>query len=124
MIKTFANGGFLSVIEFKDMPFTPRRCFWVTCVPAGEVRGGHAHYKTQQVLVCVRGHVEVRLDFGDGMVDTRTLGPDEWSYVPAMVWDEQRFESPDAVLLVLANTEYDKADYIEDYEELDRKSVV
>jgi hypothetical protein len=33
-----------------------------------------------------------------------------------MIWDEQIYTSEDSILLVLANTEYDIEDYIEDYE--------
>ena len=34
-----------------------------------------------------------------------------------MIWDEQRYNTKDAILLVLSNTNYDKSDYIEDYEQ-------
>jgi hypothetical protein len=34
-----------------------------------------------------------------------------------MIWDEQIYSSKDTVLLVLANTSYDKLDYIEDWKE-------
>ncbi len=37
-----------------------------------------------------------------------------------MIWDEQIYHSEDSVLLVLANTNYDFSDYIEDYEEFKR----
>ena len=42
--------------------------------------------------------------------------PQKALYIPEMIWDEQIYTSEDSILLVLANTEYDIEDYIEDYE--------
>ena len=34
-----------------------------------------------------------------------------------MIWDEQIYETDNTVLLVLSDTEYDKSDYIEDWDQ-------
>lgn len=115
-VKTIEDRGFLSVQEFKDLPFQPKRAFWVYGVSPTEVRGGHAHYETEQYLICLQGAVMVRL--WDGQVrDERVISQGEAVYVPKMIWDEQVFLGRDAILLVLSSTEYDKADYIEDRRE-------
>lgn len=107
--------GQLVPIEFKYLPFTPQRVFYVTSVPKDEVRGGHAHKQCLQFLVCLRGQIEVTLDNGKS-VDTRILQPKDAVLVDKFVWDTQKFLTGDDVLLVFASLPYDKEDYIEDYE--------
>ena len=34
-----------------------------------------------------------------------------------MIWDEQKYITDDAVMLVLSNTDYDTNDYIHNYDE-------
>jgi hypothetical protein len=40
----------------------------------------------------------------------------EMLYIPPMVWSEEEY-SDDAILLVLASTDYNRTDYIENIEE-------
>ena len=63
------------------------------------------------------GKIEVKCS--DGTEDRKFLleSPQQALLVPNMIWDEQRYMSEDAVLLVLSNTYYDSKDYIEDYDE-------
>ena len=44
--------GLLVPIEFAQLPFMPKRLFYVSNVPKGEERGNHAHYNTKQILTC------------------------------------------------------------------------
>jgi len=109
--------GELLPVEFaKDVDFIPKRCFAVTGVPRGEERGGHAHWRTEQLLICVRGSIECTLDYGNKQV-TESLAPGNTMTVPPLVWDTQKFLTGDDVLLVICSTEYKKSDYILDYDE-------
>ena len=108
------NKGNLTPIEFADLPFIPCRIFYVNNVPAGVLRGCHAHYKTRQLLICIKGIIEVNLD--DAFEQhTETLTEGKSILIDAMIWDSQRFMTGNDVLLVLCNTPYDKSDYITDY---------
>lgn len=115
------NDGVLVPIEFGDLPFVPQRAFYVTNVPKDDVRGKHAHHLGQQYLVCIKGRVQVILDYGN-VQKYRTLHPNEGILVDKMVWDSQKFLTGNDILLVFASLPYDKNDYIEDYEEF--KSLV
>jgi UDP-2-acetamido-3-amino-2,3-dideoxy-glucuronate N-acetyltransferase len=108
--------GELMPIPFKDVPFAPVRTFIVHNVPKNMVRGRHAHYKTKQFLICVKGCIEVLLDDG---LDKHTiiLNVGESCLIDKGIWDEQKFLTGEDVLLVLCSTEYDPWDYIHDYEE-------
>ena len=51
--------GMLSYMELTDLDFIPRRMYYITHVPKGEVRGKHGHYKDQQYLFCVQGQIKI-----------------------------------------------------------------
>ncbi len=112
------NRGYLSPIEAKvDVPFDIKRVFFVYGVKPGDVRGVHAHYVTEQVLICLTGRCDVVCKDGANTKSYVLDSPDQALYIPAMIWDEQTYEDEKTKLLVLANTKYNKSDYIFDFDE-------
>ena len=111
-LKSFTDDrGVLRPFSFSELPFSPKRMFLVSDAPKGIMRGEHAHYETEQFLICLEGEITVYLY--DGVKDSvKTLKPFQGIYVPKMVWDSQKFNTGKDILLVLASTEYDKEDYI------------
>jgi acetyltransferase-like isoleucine patch superfamily enzyme/dTDP-4-dehydrorhamnose 3,5-epimerase-like enzyme len=110
--------GSLSVAEYeKNIPFIPKRCFWVFDVPSREVRGEHAHKELHQYLICVKGSVSVVLD--DTLTRTELVldKPNLGLHIPPLVWGIQYKYSRDAILLVLASDGYDSNDYLRNYDE-------
>jgi len=121
-LKTFIepDGNLVPIESNKDIPFEVKRIFYVFGVHDQNDRGKHSHYKTKQVLICVNGEVKVLCDDGYRK-DTWILNrPNHALYIPELIWDEQVYINSESVLLVLANTNYDFSDYIEDYEEFKR----
>lgn len=109
--------GSLVAAEFgDDLPFVPKRAFFVFDVPGESVRGEHAHHECEQMLVCVHGSVRVLVDDGRDRVEVVLESPDVGLYVPPLIWAVQYRFSKDAVLAVLASHAYDPGDYIRDYE--------
>ena len=110
--------GNLSVAEYeKQIPFIPKRCFWVFDVPSREVRGEHAHKKLHQYLICLKGYVSVVLDDGANKAEVVLDKPNLGLHIPPRVWGIQYKYSSDAVLLVLASEAYATDDYLRDYAE-------
>jgi dTDP-4-dehydrorhamnose 3,5-epimerase-like enzyme len=110
--------GKLTAAEFsKDIPFLPRRYFSVFDVPAGAVRGEHAHRRCQQFLVCARGSVTVRVDDGQASEDITLDRNDVGLYLPPLIWGVQLEYSADALLIVFASEPYDPQEYIRNYDE-------
>jgi len=109
--------GSLMAADFASLPFAPTRIFTVSDVPSEHIRGSHAHRECAQLLVCVRGSLNVVLD--DGVTrEEFVLEDSEFGlHVPPMSWSTQYKYSLDATLLVLASHPYDPADYIRDYDE-------
>jgi acetyltransferase-like isoleucine patch superfamily enzyme/dTDP-4-dehydrorhamnose 3,5-epimerase-like enzyme len=109
--------GDLSAIEWeKELPFTPRRAFFVYNVPNASVRGEHAHKECHQLLVCIHGSVSVIVDDGSSREEFSLNEPHIGIHIPPRTWGIQYKYSTNAVLFVLASHEYDSSDYIRDYD--------
>lgn len=110
--------GTLTVGEFgAGLPFIPQRVFYVYDAPSSRLRGEHAHYECEQLLVCVKGSLHVLADDGRQRGEVVLDNPAKALYLPPMVWGVQYRPSADALLLVLASHPYDPDDYIRDYDD-------
>ncbi len=110
--------GALTPIEAPgEIPFEVKRLYYIYNVQDHVVRGKHAHKNLHQVLICVHGSVDIKLEnyFGE---ETYTLDdPSVGLYVGPSNWREMSNFTGDAVLLVLASDFYDEEDYIRDYDQ-------
>jgi acetyltransferase-like isoleucine patch superfamily enzyme len=110
--------GSLAVAEVGDqLPFVPRRVFFVYDVPSREVRGEHAHRVQEQLLVCVKGACALVVDDGVHREELRLDSPGRAAHLRPLVWGVQYRFTPDAVLAVIASGEYDPDEYVRDYDE-------
>lgn len=108
--------GYLSIAENGKLPFEVKRVFWTYYTPESVVRGRHAHYKTEQLLIAVTGRIIVTTEDGKGTIKTFVLDePNKAVYLPPNVWHTMQY-SHTAVQMVFASLAYDAADYIRDYE--------
>jgi UDP-2-acetamido-3-amino-2,3-dideoxy-glucuronate N-acetyltransferase len=106
--------GKLGVIDLaRHVPFVPVRIFWISDVPAGKARGGHAHKACSQFVVCLHGRVVV--DAFDGTKRERFVleAGDFINLVPGIFATEE-FVEPDSLLLVVCDRPYEPDDYIHD----------
>jgi dTDP-4-dehydrorhamnose 3,5-epimerase-like enzyme len=113
--------GELSVAELGGaLPFVVRRVYWIHGTKLDVSRGFHAHKQLRQLCVCVAG--SVRLSLFDGrreesvVLDSSAQG----LLIGPALWHEMHDFSPDCVLMVFADAEYDEADYIRDREQFIR----
>ena len=104
-----------SLFAMNKLPFDPKRIFYVRGVPAGQTRGKHAHYKNKQILVCLSGKIEVKLDNGKS-IEKIVICENESVFVDNLVWDEQTYMTNSDILLSICSTEHDESDYIRDYD--------
>ena len=111
------NGGHLVPINISELPFTPKRMFHVSNVQHRFDRGRHAHYDTNQLIMCVSGSVKLTLKDGTGGVVSFNLSqPQTAILVPKMIWDEVDYADSQSTLLVFSDTEYNPEDYITNWE--------
>lgn len=109
--------GNLIPVEFeRELPFMPRRQFFIHDVDDDQIRGEHAHKVCKQFLFAVTGSLAVIVDDGH---DAREVVLEDASYglyLPTFVWGVQYRFKPYTVLAVFASHGYDAAEYIRDYD--------
>lgn len=110
--------GFIGIAEsFKNLPFELNRVFWTYYTPESVVRGRHAHYQTEMVLLALSGRIIVHTEMPDGDKQMFVLeNPTQGLYMPPLCWHTMQY-SHSAVQLVLASTAYDEKDYIRTYDD-------
>lgn len=111
------RGNLSFVEELKHVPFKIERSYWIYDVPGGETRGGHAYKENQEFIVALSGSFDVIIDDGKEK-EVVTLNRSYYGlYVPKGFWREINNFSTNSLALILSSTEYDKYDYIYDYNE-------
>lgn len=113
---THENGS-LTVVENTDCyPFDVKRIFYLYDIPGDTERGGHSHYKAQELIIAVSGSFDVTLTDGH---DTHTFTlnrPYRALYIPAGMWRNLNNFSSGSVCLVLTSEVYSESDYVRDFE--------
>ena len=109
--------GYISIFQNgQEMPFEVKRCFWTYYTPEEVVRGRHAHYNTEMILIAAAGKIIVHTEMPGGIKAEFTLEkPESGLLIPKLCWHTMQY-SHNAVQLVLASTVYEESDYIRDYE--------
>jgi dTDP-4-dehydrorhamnose 3,5-epimerase-like enzyme len=102
--------GVLVPLAFTDVGFPVVRAFAITAAD-GTLRGGHAHRRSRQLLLRVRGviRVELRGAAGVDLVDLDEATPA--LLIEPGVWAQQTYLGDDAALVVFSDSAYDPDDY-------------
>ena len=110
--------GNLSFVEqLNHIPFEIKRTYWIFDVPGGESRGGHAFRQNEEFIVALSGAFDVIVDDGKEK-KTFALNRSYYGlYIPAGLWREIRNFSTNSLALEFGSIHYDRADYVEDYEQ-------
>jgi dTDP-4-dehydrorhamnose 3,5-epimerase-like enzyme len=109
--------GYLAIAQSQiNIPFSIKRIFWSYYTPDSIIRGRHAHYETEMILVAVAGRIVVNTEINGETPSIFVLdNPNQGLYIPRMCWHTMQY-SHSSVQLVMASTQYDEDDYIRDYE--------
>ena len=113
-----ASTGFLTVAALRrDMPFEVKRVFWTYGTPPNVTRGGHAHYRTETVLVAVSGRIVVSTELvGGAPVEFVLDTPSRGLYLPPRCWRTMKYTAS-AVQIAFESTDYSAEDYIHSLDE-------
>lgn len=130
--------------EANALPFSIGKVLVMSDIRVDDVRGMHAHYETEEILVVLTGGCTIDLDNGKGLHESvrltshvarstqhseiRGLTADirlstsvkEALLLYPHVWRIMRSFEPDTTLMVVANMKYDEVDYIRDRIEFER----
>ena len=114
---TDPRGNLSFVEQLNHIPFEIKRTYWIYDVPGGEARGGHAFRKNEEFIVALSGAFDVIVD--DGKEKKRfALNRSYYGlYIPAGLWRTMENFSTNSLALEFGSIHYDRADYVEDYDQ-------
>lgn len=108
--------GSLCAIEWHDLPFKPKRVYFIFDTKA--LRGGHAHVREKEVFVCLAGSFSARIHDGKRFRSFRMNRPGQALYAANFVWHEFDKFSKGAMMLAFSSTKFDgRKGYIMHFEE-------
>jgi len=124
MSKVHTVSGNITVLENGDnIPFDVKRVYYLYDVPAGEARGGHAHYELEQYIVAASGSFDVILNDGTNKKTFTLNRPHLALYIVPGLWRELNNFSSGSICMVLASNDYDETDYIRDYNDFIKEKL-
>ncbi|MCR5313908.1 MAG: FdtA/QdtA family cupin domain-containing protein [Bacteroidaceae bacterium] len=112
--------GTLAFTEWKHLPFSVERIFWIYDVAEGKTRGGHAHSKCAEIVFAVHGSFDMFVDNGKEQEVFHIDTPDTGIYIGPNVWCELRNFAPGTVCVALASMPYDSTGYINSKDEFNK----
>ena len=113
-----AEFGYLDVAEVgKNVPFDIKRVFWTHSVPNEVTRGNHAHKNTKQILIAVKGTIDVTTEMPDGnIMKFKLTSSTQGIYLPPHVWHHMNYFD-NAVQIVFCSHLFDETDYLREYKD-------
>lgn len=111
-IKTIKDErGEIGIIDSPDsLPFEVKRVLFIK--DSTNTRGNHAHKKTIQALICIKGSCEVYINNGKEKKTFMLDSSDKCLIVNPEDWHTMKNLSMDSVLLAFGSEYYDPEDYI------------
>jgi len=101
-----------------QIPFVIERIFWTYDVPGGGIRGGHAYFKQQEIIVALSGSFDVIITNADGTSEKFSLNRSYYGlYLPAKTWRHVENFSTNALSLHISSENFLQEDYIRDFED-------
>ena len=99
-----------------DIPFKPRRIFYIYDIPTGKSRGAHAHVECNQFIISAMGSFDVKLDDGKDAMKINLNRPHTGLLIPAGIWASEINFSSGGICLVITSELFYEKDYIRDYQ--------
>lgn len=110
-------GNITPLENHRNIPFNIKRVYYLYDIPGGEVRGGHAHKKLQQLIIAASGSFDVLINDGVNKKNINLNRPYIGILIVPGIWRELTNFSSGSICLVLASELYDGKDYIRSYAE-------
>ena len=101
-----------------QIPFEIKRTFWTYDVPGGEIRGGHAYYIQEEVIIALSGSFDVVITNSDGSLEKYSLKRSYYGlYLPPKTWRHIENFSTNALALHVSSEFFSEDDYIRNFED-------
>jgi hypothetical protein len=111
--------GNLTFLQYPaQVPFEIKRVFWTYDVPGGEIRGGHAFIKQEEIIIALSGSFDVIITAPNGEKEKIHLNRSYYGlYLSPLTWRHIENFSTNSLALHLTNTFYETGDYLYDFQE-------
>ncbi len=108
-----SENGILNIIESQNhIDFKIKRIFILSDIKNTVERGHHAHKKTDQLLVCLNGEIQIFTEMPDGTKYEYILtNPKCGLFLPAEVWHYMIYKE-NSIQLVCSSELYAEDDYL------------
>ncbi len=101
-----------------QIPFTVKRVFWTYDVPGGQIRGGHAFKKQEEIIIALSGSFDVVITSPEGTQQRFQLNRSYYGlYLPPQTWRHIENHSTNALALHMVSHFFDEEDYIRNFNE-------
>lgn len=108
--------GDLGVLELNEIPFEPKRIYWVTNFIPGVSRGNHAHRTLRQAFLVLQGSVVFQIFEGRECTEIQLDEGGKGFIMPPASWRTFSSNTNSSVLLVICDQPFNQLDYIRDWE--------
>jgi dTDP-4-dehydrorhamnose 3,5-epimerase-like enzyme len=109
-----SDRGNLLELDITNLPFIPKRFFFVDNVEIGGIRGNHAHLKDDQLLVCTNGQLEITT-INKEDINIQNISRSQVIYIPILTWCSIKFLTHNASFMCICSESYDESEYIRDF---------
>ncbi|MDR7039665.1 dTDP-4-dehydrorhamnose 3,5-epimerase-like enzyme [Methylobacterium sp. BE186] len=106
VVHSDARGELVALDQHENLPFPPRRVFFMSVDRPGTVRGGHAN-SCDEFIVVLKGSVLVEVDNGGERAGIRLEGYDRGLWIRAGILIHLREFEAGTILLVCASELYE-----------------
>ena len=115
--------GNLTFLQYPNqIPFEIKRTFWTYDVPGGEIRGGHAYYEKEEIVIALSGSFDVVVTNLDNSTEIFSLNRSYYGlYLPAKTWRHIENFSTNALALHVSSRSFSNEDYVRDFEDYKKK---
>ena len=111
--------GNLTFLQYPShIPFEIKRTFWTYDVPGGAIRGGHAYFEQEEIIIALSGSFDVILTNSDGTKEKYSLNRSYFGlYLPPKTWRHIENFSTNSLALHVSSKIFSINDYIRDFED-------
>ena len=112
-----SDGKLTAINDISELPFIPKRIFIIHDLNSSSIRGEHASSSSEFVIVLLKGRACIELFFSNEKKEIVLDKSSQALFIPVMTWMKLYDFTDDSIVMVLASKEYNKDDYIEDFDE-------
>ncbi len=110
------RGNLTFLEQYQHIPFEIKRVYWIYDIPGGEIRGGHAFFEQEEIIIALSGSFDVIINNDTSTQKYHLNRSFVGLYIPKMTWRHLENFSTNSIMLSISSTSYNPNDYIRDFD--------